>query len=112
MKRGLLITIGLAGGIALSTWVVLQITTDISVLTWLGIAGAVSGIVVGAIAFAKFKSERLWMTGGAVLGAAFAGLIMYQTFFAVSDEFKAEKAQVQETQKNLDAAFDDDADDF
>ena len=112
MKRGLAIAGGLAGAIALSTWVVLQITTDIGVLTWLGIAGGAVGLVVGGVAFAKLPKQRLWMALGGAMGAAFAGLIVYQTFFAVSDEFTAEKAAVQETQKNLDAAFKDEDDDF
>jgi hypothetical protein len=112
MGRGALVALGIAAGIALTTWGVLQITTDIGVLTWLGIAGGLLGAVVAALAFLKLPAQRPWLAGGAVLGAAFAGLIVYQTFFAVSDEFKAKKQDVVETQQQLDAAFDDAEDDF
>ncbi|MFT7580134.1 MAG: hypothetical protein ACI9MR_001801 [Myxococcota bacterium] len=108
-KKHLFVGVALAGLIAVSTWAVFQITTDISILTYLGIAGGAVGAITLLVALKKMPSVRWGLVGGALVGAGLAALLSYQTFFAINDEaFVQTAADSAESQDALDAAFDDD----
>ncbi len=108
-NRTLLVALGLGGAVAIATLVTFQFTTDLGVLTTLGIIGAMVGGVVFAVALKKLPAHRLGLVAGALLGTVAAGVITYQTFFAINDEqFVKTQAESTQTQADLDAAFDDD----